>query len=238
MDQGLAVHAQFLALYAGAAEAGVVIEVEMHPVEHREAGGASCQDAEFERRHERQPVRRVVCAEVLGQVRGAEHETGNTRMREGDLFGVENAEWCLHHAPDRVLGVSAGAIEHGNGVGHHFRALHLRQQHPVAFHYRHRLQVVGTPGPVQAVGTDQNFAHAVAALFECGGNLAARGGLGIRCDRVFEIEDQPIGGQHAALFHGAVVGPRHVENGSARTCCRWHGNLRERTLAGQGRQAL
>ena len=71
-----------------------------------------------------------------------------------------------------------------------------------------------TPGRRKAVHSDDGFSMAVVTLFQGVGDLGARHVLGIGGDRIFEVEDQAIGGKGSRFFRG------HAGlNRAYRECC-------------------
>ena len=92
-------------------------------------------------------------------------------------------------------------------------------------------QVVHTPGGLDGVDADDELAPPVAATFHGRANVGARRHLAFRRDRVFEVEDQRVGGKSLRLFQRALVRARHVEHAAARTDGHRVSPLVRRTLA-------
>ena len=59
--------------------------------------------------------------------------------------------------------------------------------------------------------------RAEAAGLDRLGNLLARGLLGVGRDRIFEVENDAVGGKRFCLLQRAGVGARHVKDAAART---------------------
>ena len=194
----------------------------MHAVDNRLAIGAGRQDAEAEAGQHRQAFGRVGRLQVLHQVGGSHHQAGDAFGRGGDLLGVQHAERGFHHAHDAHRRGRAGGGHAALQVGHHGGALHLGQQDGIGARGRHGLHVVTAPGAVEGVHPHDQFAVAVAAGGDRLNDLPARQVLGIGRHRVFQIQDQRVGRQGAALFQGAGIGAGHVEDGTARTGAEGH----------------
>ena len=79
------------------------------------------------------------------------------------------------------------------------------------------IEIVGMPGRVDAVDADEDLAAAEAAGFHRGGHLLARRLLGVGRHRIFEIENDAVGGQRFRLLQRAGIGARHIEDAAART---------------------
>src|SRR5690625_4742968 len=103
VDQSLAVEAEGARLATLLGETLRVIEIKMHAIEDGETMGAGRQDAERQGSQQRLPPRRVESAQILYQIRGAHHETGETRRGSGNLRRFEDAERRLYHGHECQL---------------------------------------------------------------------------------------------------------------------------------------
>ena len=78
------------------------------------------------------------------------------------------------------------------------------------------VEIVGVPGRIDAVDADEHLAAAETAGLDRVGNLLARGFLGVRRDRIFEVEDDAVGGKGLRLLQRPGVGARHIKHAAAR----------------------
>ena len=72
------------------------------------------------------------------------------------------------------------------------------------------------PRGIEWIYPQHQLAFAVAALGEGRCDDRASFLLRLKRHRIFEIEDQPVGGQGARLFQGSRVGAGHEEKAAAR----------------------
>ena len=200
-----------------AANPVVVLQVEMHAVQNRQAAGARGQQAEAERGEQRQAQRRVRGVQLLGQIRGAHDQAGEARVRRGDRLGAQHGARRLHHAPQRQIRRAAGVVQHGERLAHRIGALDLGDQHGVGARPRGRGEIRLPPRGRQRVDAHDRLARAIAACPQRGAHLLARARLGLGRDRVLEIEDQRIRRQALRLVERARIGARHVEHAAAGT---------------------
>ena len=171
-------------------------------------------------------ARRLLRAQILGEVGGAHDQRGEPRARAGDRFGMEDAERRLQHAPQGERRRRARGDERGLGAAHGLGALDLGQQHGIGLHLCRRGEIILGPLRRQRVDPHHQFAPAVAAGGERGGNPAARFGFLRRRDRVFEIEDESVGGERARLLQRARIRAGHEERAAARPRRPGHGPAR------------
>ena len=106
------------------------------------------------------------------------------------------------------------AIERVDDCANVRRGLHLREEHARDWQLRDHRDVVITPGGVERVDADDDFAITVPARRHRGAHLRARHRLGVRRNRVFQIEDHGVARQFARLRHGALVRAGHEQYGA------------------------
>ena len=161
----------------------------------------------------------TICARVLGEIIGAEHEAGQARApvapRPGDRRDVEDRGRRLDHRPD----VDAlGRIKRFEVVGdalQHRRRGHLRHQDGIGPRPDGGAQVGIAPRRLRRVHPDDELAAAVIAIRDGAAHLLARQLLLLGGDGILEVEDQRVGGKRARLVEGATVGAGHEENATA-----------------------
>ena len=73
------------------------------------------------------------------------------------------------------------------------------------------------PGCIDAIDADENLAPTETASFDSIGNLPACGLLGLGRHRIFQIEDDAVGGERLGFFQRAGIGARHVKDAAARS---------------------
>ena len=217
VNQGLAVEAQFRPLAAGIGEPFVVVEVQVDPVENGDPGRPGGQHAQPQRGDERQPVAGVGALQVLGQIRRTHDQRADAGAGFGNFLGVQHAEWCFHHAPDRQGIGRPGRIQDRFRLVHGAGTFHLGQKNRIGTHGGGGGKIIVAPGRIHGVDADDQFALAIAAFLDGVPDLVPRHFLGVGGDRVLQVQDQPVGGKGASLFQCPGVGPRHVKDGAART---------------------
>ena len=207
MDQGFAVKAHVAALLAFGLEPFIVFIGIIDTVDQRDAMGFARQHAQAQTRHHRQAVCAETGLQILGQIVGA-HDHALQFGVCGDGGGVQHAQRCLHHRPERdVAGDVGQCIQIGGAVD-------LGQQDGVCAHIARRAGIIGAPFGVQTVDADDFHAGAVSACLECFGQCGAGGHLFLGDHGVFEIKDDRVGGQAAGLVQRAGLGAGDVENGT------------------------
>ncbi len=134
-----------------------------------------------------------------------------------DLAHVEDRNRRLDHRPDLDLVVGAEIHQAIGQVLQRARLRDLGHQDDVRARVVDHVDVGEPMLGVEAVDADRDLARAEAAGLDRRPHLLARVGLGLRRDRILEVQDDGVDRQRAGLFDGAFVGSRHIESAAART---------------------
>ena len=97
------------------------------------------------------------------------------------------------------------------------RAFDLGHQDGVGARPRDGRNVGLAPRGAESIAANDNLALAVGLALRRQYDVRARGLLGVRRDRILEVEDQGVGRQGPCLLQRARVGARHIEHTAART---------------------
>lgn len=215
VDQGLAVKTHGPALDAGGSETRTVRNVIVNSVDDGEVVRAGGHDCQVQGGDEGLPARRMAGPHFLHEIIRSHHEAGKAAACAGDLERIEDRARGLDHEPERATVRGAGHRSLGRadlrGV------VDLGHKDRVGTGCTGRVHVLSTPGRVDAIDPDDHFTLAEAAVTNGVADELACQVLGFRCYRVFEIEDQGVGGQCRRLLEGPGVGTGHVEHAAAGT---------------------
>ncbi len=232
VDQRLAVHAERAAALALLAQAKLVPEVVIDPVDDVEAVGARGDQGHGEPRHDGEAVMQGAGAQLLDQVVGAHDQAAEPVLGVdgggGDGACVEDRHRRLHHRPQPDLLRGMHALQDLGGADDVAGMHHLRHEDGVGLGLAGGEQIVGAPRRLQRVDPDDDLAAAIAAALDRGADLLAGERLGVGRHGIFEIEDQGVGGDGLGLFQGPLVRARHIEHAAARPAL--HGCLPSRLL--------
>jgi hypothetical protein len=99
----------------------------------------------------------------------------------------------------------------------HLRIRYFRHQDGIGRGMGGGDKIVGMPGRIDAIDADEHLASTEAAGLHGIGDLAARGLLGLGRHRIFQVEDDAVGGERLGFFQRAGIGARHVKHAAART---------------------
>src|SRR4029077_14986795 len=94
---------------------------------------------------------------------------------------------------------------------------HFWNQNAVGLRAAGHREIIAPPRRIRALDADQDLALAKALLCDGLRDLLARIRLGVGRDRIFEIEDQPIGREVASLFERAGFGAGHEQQAATRS---------------------
>jgi len=136
--------------------------------------------------------------------------------RGAQFVGIEHRAGGLDHGPDLDRRIGAHLSEARRDGVEIIDSRNLGHQNAVGFRGARHRHIVAPPWRVQAVGPDPDLALAKALGRDYLRDLLARLGLGVGRHRIFEIQDQAIGGEGPRLFQRPRVRSRHEQQAAAR----------------------
>ena len=129
---------------------------------------------------------------------------------------LENRHRRLHHRPEPGLLRRAGVAERARRQHDPAGTVDLGEQNCIRRGGDRGFQVRLAPRRVSAVHAHDHFAGPEAAFAHCLHDLCPRRDLGVRRDRILEIEDDRVRGQLARLCERLRIGTGHIEHATTR----------------------
>src|SRR5262249_13372401 len=135
-------------------------------------------------------------ARVLGEVVDAHDESGEPGLdvpgHGRDRLDVEDRKWCLQHGPDPDPMIGAHGDETVGDMLERIGRGDFRYEETVRLCGRNRVYILEPPWGIETVDAHDDFAPAEAARRDGIAHLGAGRVLGLRRNRILQIENDAV----------------------------------------------